>query len=48
LLPEIQPKLEVLRSHYEGKKIIVGRDKLDVVQGVLQKVCVIEYKWQVM
>lgn len=25
---------------YEGKKIIVGRDKLDVVKGVVQKVCV--------
>ena len=23
---------------YEGKKIIVGRDKLDVVKGVVQKV----------
>ncbi|KAJ7064761.1 trehalose 6-phosphate phosphatase [Mycena amicta] len=33
----IQPKLEALRTLYEGKKIIVGRDKLDVVKGVLQK-----------
>ncbi|KAJ8081818.1 hypothetical protein PM082_007664 [Marasmius tenuissimus] len=37
LRPGIQPKLESLRTLYEGKKIIVGRDKLDVVKGVLQK-----------
>lgn len=37
LLPGIAPKLEALRTLYEGKKIIVGRDKLDVVKGVLQK-----------
>lgn len=36
--PGIQPKLEALKALYEGKKIIVGRDKLDVVKGVLQKV----------
>ena len=36
--PGIIPKLEALRTLYEGKKIIVGRDKLDVVKGVLQKV----------
>ncbi|KAF9009898.1 trehalose 6-phosphate phosphatase [Cyathus striatus] len=35
--PGIQPKLEALRELYKGKKIIVGRDKLDVVKGVLQK-----------
>lgn len=35
--PGIQPKLEALRTLYEGKKIIVGRDKLDVVKGVIQK-----------
>jgi trehalose 6-phosphate synthase/phosphatase len=38
LRPGIQPKLEALRNLYEGKKIIVGRDKLDVVKGVIQKV----------
>lgn len=38
LLPEIQPKLQALQALYEGKKIIVGRDKLDAVKGVLQKV----------
>ncbi|KAJ8516825.1 hypothetical protein ONZ45_g5903 [Pleurotus djamor] len=37
LRPGIQPKLAALRNLYEGKKIIVGRDKLDVVKGVLQK-----------
>ncbi|KAF8644929.1 hypothetical protein AX16_008211 [Volvariella volvacea WC 439] len=35
--PGIQPKLEALQTLYEGKKIIVGRDKLDVVKGVIQK-----------
>jgi hypothetical protein len=39
LRPGIQPKLESLRALYADKKIIVGRDKLDVVKGVLQKVC---------
>ncbi|KAJ7255827.1 trehalose 6-phosphate phosphatase [Mycena haematopus] len=37
LRPGITPKLDALRTLYEGKKIIVGRDKLDVVKGVLQK-----------
>jgi len=36
--PGIKPKLDALRNLYEGKKIIVGRDKLDVVKGVIQKV----------
>ncbi|KZS96206.1 trehalose-6-phosphate phosphatase [Sistotremastrum niveocremeum HHB9708] len=35
--PGVKPKAEALRALYEGKKIIVGRDKLDVVKGVLQK-----------
>lgn len=35
--PGIKPKLDALKLLYEGKKIIVGRDKLDVVKGVLQK-----------
>ena len=35
LRPGIQLKLEALRNLYEGKKIIVGRDKLDVVKGVI-------------
>ncbi|KAH7887163.1 glycosyltransferase family 20 protein [Phlebopus sp. FC_14] len=37
LRPGIQPKLEALRALYADKKIIVGRDKLDVVKGVIQK-----------
>ncbi|KAJ7598894.1 trehalose-6-phosphate phosphatase [Mycena floridula] len=37
LRPGIQPKADALLALYEGKKIIVGRDKLDVVKGVLQK-----------
>lgn len=38
LRPGIKPKLDALLTLYEGKKIIVGRDKLDVVKGVIQKV----------
>ena len=37
LRPGIQPKLESLRKLYAGKKIIIGRDKLDVVKGIVQK-----------
>lgn len=33
------PKIEALRRLYAGKKIIVGRDKLDPTKGVLPKVC---------
>jgi trehalose 6-phosphate synthase/phosphatase len=42
--PGIKPKLDALRTLYEGKKIIVGRDKLDVVKGVLQKVCFFSFR----
>jgi trehalose 6-phosphate synthase/phosphatase len=38
LRPGIKPKFEALQKLYEGKKIIVGRDKLDPVTGVIQKV----------
>jgi len=41
LRPGIQPKLDALHALYEGKKIIIGRDKLDVVKGVVQKVSTI-------
>jgi trehalose 6-phosphate synthase/phosphatase len=34
----VQPKIEALRQLYKGKKIIVGRDKLDWTKGVLPKV----------
>ncbi|KAF8305255.1 trehalose 6-phosphate phosphatase [Clavulina sp. PMI_390] len=37
LRPGIAPKMEALRGLYQGKKIIVARDKLDVVKGILQK-----------
>jgi trehalose-6-phosphate synthase len=35
--PGIGPKLQALLKLYAGKKIIIGRDKLDVVKGVVQK-----------
>ncbi|KAH9164832.1 glycosyltransferase family 20 protein [Lactarius sanguifluus] len=35
--PGVQPKLQALLKLYAGKKIIIGRDKLDVVKGVVQK-----------
>lgn len=35
--PGIAPKVEAMKALYQGKKVIVGRDKLDVVKGVLQK-----------
>jgi trehalose 6-phosphate synthase/phosphatase len=34
----VGPKIEALRKMYAGKKIIVGRDKLDPTKGVLPKV----------
>lgn len=33
----VEPKVNALRQLYHGCKIIVGRDKLDVVKGVVQK-----------
>ncbi|PWZ00265.1 hypothetical protein BCV70DRAFT_231880 [Testicularia cyperi] len=33
----VLPKIEAIREMYKGKKILVGRDKLDVVRGVIQK-----------
>ena len=35
--PGVKPKIEVIKAMYKDKKIIVGRDKLDIVRGVLQK-----------
>ncbi|KAI9493872.1 glycosyltransferase family 20-domain-containing protein [Zychaea mexicana] len=35
--PGVQPKMDAIRSMYAGKKIIIGRDKLDQTKGVLQK-----------
>lgn len=37
-MPGVKPKMEALKKLYEGKKIIVGRDKLDPTKGVLPKV----------
>ena len=35
--PGVLPKLEALRTLYKGKKLIVGREKLDVAKGVYNK-----------
>jgi trehalose 6-phosphate synthase/phosphatase len=35
--PGVQPKMDAIRDMYSGKKIIVGRDKLDSTKGILQK-----------
>ncbi|KAJ2957371.1 hypothetical protein NQZ79_g6913 [Umbelopsis isabellina] len=40
--PEVQAKVDSLREMYSGKKIIVGRDKLDVTKGVVQKLSAFE------
>lgn len=34
---EVGPKIKAIRDMYKDKKIIIGRDKLDVVRGVVQK-----------
>lgn len=36
--PGVGPKIGALRELYKGRKIIVGRDKLDPTKGVLPKV----------
>ncbi|KAK4518855.1 copper-binding transcription factor [Mucor velutinosus] len=35
--PAVAPKMKAIRDMYVGKKIIIGRDKLDSTKGVLQK-----------
>jgi trehalose-phosphatase len=35
--PAVAPKMKAIRDMYAGKKIIIGRDKLDSTKGVLQK-----------
>ncbi|EUC49564.1 glycosyltransferase family 20 protein [Bipolaris oryzae ATCC 44560] len=35
--PEIDEKVKGIREMYAGKKLIVGRDRLDAVRGVVQK-----------
>lgn len=37
LSPGVEPKMRAMREKYKDKKIVVGRDKLDPVKGVLQK-----------
>ncbi|KAL1921421.1 uncharacterized protein VTP21DRAFT_11137 [Calcarisporiella thermophila] len=40
--PGVAPKIKAIREMYAGKKIIVARDKLDVVKGVKQKLAAFE------
>jgi trehalose 6-phosphate synthase/phosphatase len=35
--PQVENKMQSLREQYHGRKIIVGRDRLDTVRGVAQK-----------
>ena len=35
--PDVDEKVNAIKKAYEGKKIIIGRDRLDTVKGVLQK-----------
>lgn len=35
--PEVEEKIKGIREMYAGKKLIVGRDRLDAVRGVVQK-----------
>lgn len=38
----VTAKVKAIAEMYQGKKIIVGRDKLDLVKGVLQKLAAFE------
>ncbi|CAO3611616.1 unnamed protein product [Cunninghamella blakesleeana] len=40
--PGVQPKINAIAEMYAGKKILVGRDKLDLLKGVLQKLAAFE------
>lgn len=40
--PTVSPKMAAIRDMYAGKKIIIGRDKLDATKGVLQKLYAFE------
>ncbi|CAO3600646.1 unnamed protein product [Absidia cylindrospora] len=40
--PQVMPKIQAIAEMYMGKKILVGRDKLDLVKGVLQKLAAFE------
>lgn len=37
LKPDITKKVEAIKQAYQNKKVIIGRDRLDSVRGVLQK-----------
>lgn len=39
----VHPKMVALRKLYEGKKIVIGRDKLDPTKGVIHKLKAFEY-----
>ncbi|KAG5636272.1 hypothetical protein H0H81_008558 [Sphagnurus paluster] len=41
--PEVQEWIQLLTQRYAGMKIVVGRDKLDEVQGVRHKIRAFEY-----
>lgn len=40
--PIVQEKSDAIKEMYSGKKIIVGKDKIDLVKGVLQKLAAFE------
>ncbi|CAO3632902.1 unnamed protein product [Mucor fragilis] len=40
--PSVQHKINAIKDMYAGKKILVGRDKIDLVKGVLQKLAAFE------
>lgn len=39
---DVVPKIKAIAEMYHDKKILVGRDKIDLVQGVLQKLAAFE------
>ncbi|KAG6871722.1 hypothetical protein C0995_000805 [Termitomyces sp. Mi166 len=41
--PEVQEWIQLLTQRYAGMKIVVGRDKLDEIQGVRHKIKAFEY-----
>ncbi|KAG6843236.1 hypothetical protein H0H93_001774, partial [Arthromyces matolae] len=41
--PEVKEWIQLLTQRYAGMKIVVGRDKLDEVQGVRHKIKAFEY-----
>jgi trehalose 6-phosphate synthase/phosphatase len=45
--PTVKPKMDALRMLYKDKKIIVGREKLDVAKGVYNKLQAFEKLLQV-